>query len=119
MPTSLLIRDSTRSPRLVVVPSTSPSRTPDSGVRKGTKVLEQAIAEAKRDGGKADEIASAEELLSEIADSIIDNWTAYTSGGEEFSADGFDTVPDGRVESLGSFNAVRRAVADAIVALTG
>jgi hypothetical protein len=81
--------------------------------------LEQAVAEAKKAGQKQPEVAAAERLLKEIADSIIDNWTAYTSGGEEFSADGFDTVPDEQVTSLGSFNAVRRAVANAIVSLRG
>ena len=79
----------------------------------------EAIAEAKRANTKAAEIAAAQKLLAEIGDRIIDDWTAYTSGGEEFSADGFDTVPDDQVESVGSLNAVRRAVADAIVALRG
>ena len=79
--------------------------------------LEQAISEARQAGAKATEVAAADRLLAEIADSITDDWTAYTSGGEEFSADGFDTVPHDQVKSLGSLNAVRRAVADAIVTL--
>jgi len=81
--------------------------------------LEKALEKARQDRTKAAAIAAADRLLAEIADSIIDDWTAYTSGGEEFSADGFDTVPDDQVKSLGSLNAVRRAVADAIVALQG
>ena len=81
--------------------------------------LEKAIEDTKRAGEKAAEVAAAEALLAVIGDSILDNWTAYSSGGELFSADGFDTVPDGQVESLWSFQAVRRAVADAIVALQG
>ena len=45
--------------------------------------LESLIAEAKKAGrGESDAVRHAEAVLKELGDSIIDNWTAYTDGGE-------------------------------------
>ena len=54
-------------------------------------------------------------LVEKIAGGILDDWTAYTEGGEVFPADGFDAVDAAKVRAMGSLNAVRRAVADAIL----
>jgi hypothetical protein len=79
--------------------------------------LEKVIARAKAAGKAAAEVQAAEALLQKIADSIIDNWTAYTQGGETFPADGFDVLDPAKAAELGHFNSIRRAVADRIVAL--
>ncbi len=82
--------------------------------------LERAIAEAMMAGrAEAEEVAAADALLKRIADSIIDNWTAYTQGGEEFSVDGFDVMSNEKAATFGSYNAIRRAVAEAIMAVQG
>ena len=47
----------------------------------------------------------------------MDNWTAYTSGGERFPSDGFDVTDPEKAAGMGSFDVLRRAVADRIVAL--
>jgi len=45
--------------------------------------LESLVAEAKKAGrGESDAVRRGEALLKELGDSIIDNWTAYTDGGE-------------------------------------
>jgi hypothetical protein len=47
--------------------------------------LESLIAEAKKAGrGRSDAIRRAELVVKELGDSIIDNWTAYTDGGEQW-----------------------------------
>jgi hypothetical protein len=78
--------------------------------------LEKAIARAKTAGKAAAEVKAGEALLRRIADSIVDDWTAYTQGGEVFSADGFDMIDPARPAAMGHFNSVRRAVADQIIA---
>jgi len=65
----------------------------------------------------AKEVAAAAALLQKVAGAILDDWTAYTEGGEEFPADGFDAVDPDRIARMGSLNAIRRAVADAILAI--
>jgi hypothetical protein len=79
--------------------------------------LEAAVAEAKKAGKAADEVAKAEALLAKISDAIIPNWTAYTRGGETFPEDGFHVTDRARAVRLGHFNAIRRAVADATIAI--
>jgi len=79
--------------------------------------LERRIAEAKKARKAAAQVRAAEALLKQIADSIIDNWTAYTQGGETFPADGFDAVNPAKAAQLGPFNTLRRAVADHIIAI--
>jgi len=64
---------------------------------------------ARKAGEAAPEVAAAEALLKKLADSIVDDWTAYTQGGEVFSVDGFDTLDAARTAELGNFNSVRRA----------
>ena len=47
--------------------------------------LESLVADAKKTGrGQSDAIRRAEGVLKELGDSIIDNWTAYTDGGEQW-----------------------------------
>ena len=48
--------------------------------------LEKRIAAAKKARKAVAQVRAAEVLLGKIADSIIDNWTAYTQGGETFPA---------------------------------
>ncbi len=79
--------------------------------------LENLAAKARKAGKAAAEVAAAEALLKKIAASIIDDWTAYTQGGEVFSVDGFDAPDAARTAELGNFNSVRRALADRIIAL--
>jgi len=78
--------------------------------------LETLIARSRTAGKDSKEVAAAAALVEKIADGILDDWTAYTEGGEVFPADGFDAVDAAKVRDLGSLNAVRRAVADAILA---
>jgi hypothetical protein len=79
--------------------------------------LESAIADAKKAGKAAGEVAKAEVLLAKISDAIIPNWTAYTRGGETFPEDGFHVTDPAKAARLGHFNAIRRAVADAAIAI--
>ena len=79
--------------------------------------LEQLIAESKKQGRAEAARNEAEELLKKIADSIVDNWTAYTSGAERFPSDGFDFVDPEKAAGMGRFDTLRRAVADRILAL--
>jgi len=52
--------------------------------------LESLIAEkSKARGGHDPAVQKAEALLKELADSIIDNWTAYRKGGEKWSPQRF------------------------------
>jgi hypothetical protein len=47
--------------------------------------LESLIAEAKKAGrGESAAVRHAEALLKELGDSIVDNWTAYSDGGESW-----------------------------------
>ena len=79
--------------------------------------LEKRIAEAKKAGKAEAQVQAAEALLKQIADAIIDNWTAYTEGGETFPADGFDAIDPAKAAQLGDFNSLRRTVADRIIAI--
>ena len=78
--------------------------------------LERLIAEAKKAGKAAAEVAKAEALIKGISDAIADNWTVYDSG-TRFSIDGFGVVDPEKAASLGQLNATREAVARQIVRL--
>jgi hypothetical protein len=79
--------------------------------------LEKLVAQAKASGKAAAEVKAAEALLKKIADSILDNWTAYTEGGEDFAAEGFDAMDPAKAAGIGHFNSFRRAIADQILLL--
>jgi len=79
--------------------------------------LEKLIARAKELGKASAETQKAEALLKEIAASIVDDWTAYTHGGERFPSDGMAIMSPEKATGMGDLNAVRRAVADQIVIL--
>jgi hypothetical protein len=79
--------------------------------------LEAVVAAAKAANRAAAEVKAAEALLKKIADAVIDNWTAYTQGGETFPADGFDVLDPAQAAQIGHFNSVRRAVAERIIAV--
>lgn len=79
--------------------------------------LEGLIADARRARKPGAEAERAADLLTRIADGIIDNWTAYTAGGETFPADGFDVMDTEKAGGMGRFQSLRRAIADAIIGL--
>jgi len=79
--------------------------------------LESLIAEANRCGKAQQQAASAAAFLKNLEDSIIPNWTAYTSGGMKWPADGMEALDSKKAASLGSLNALRRTAADHIIAL--
>jgi len=79
--------------------------------------LESLIAEANRRGKAQQQAASAAAFLKKLEDSIIPNWTAYTSGGMKWPADGMEALDPQKAASLGSLNALRRTAADHIIAL--
>lgn len=79
--------------------------------------LEELIARAKELGKASIERQKAEALLEKIADSIADDWTAYTSGGERFQADGFTVMSTEKTTGMGELNAIRRTIAEQIVVL--
>jgi len=79
--------------------------------------LEALLAKAKEAGRATAERRAAEALLTKIADSITDDWTAYRTGGERFPADGLDVMDPEKAAGMGDFDAVRRALADRIVSL--
>jgi hypothetical protein len=79
--------------------------------------LEKVIAQAKAAGKAAQQVAAGEALLKKIADGIVDNWTAYTSGGEIFPADGFDVLDPQKAAGMGHYQSLRRALAEAILAV--
>jgi hypothetical protein len=79
--------------------------------------LERAVARARAAGKAVREREAAEALLAKIADGIVDDWTAYGGGGERFPADGFEVMSPEKAARMGSFDAIRRAIADRIVEL--
>jgi hypothetical protein len=79
--------------------------------------LEKVIAQAKAAGKAGPQVAAGEALLKKIADGIVDNWTAYTSGGEVFPADGFDVLDPQKAAGMGHYQSLRRAVAEAVMAV--
>lgn len=79
--------------------------------------LENLIAECKKTGRATEETAAGEALLTRIADSIVDDWSAYSQGGQRFPADGFDVMDPAKAAAIGHYQSMRRAVADAIIAI--
>jgi len=79
--------------------------------------LEGLVAEARRLRKADTERRAAEALVHGIADSIRDDWTLYRQGGERFPADGFEVMSPEKASAIGRFDAIRRALADQIVAL--
>ena len=79
--------------------------------------LEQLIAESRKQGRGEAARAEAEALLKKIAESIVDDWTAYTSGGQRFPSDGFDVMEPERAAGMDRFDVLRRVVAERILAL--
>jgi len=79
--------------------------------------LEKLVAAARAAGRAESPRRAAEALLEKLAAGIENEWTAYRQGGRRFPADGFELASPEKTAALGDFNAVRRAVADAIVEL--
>jgi hypothetical protein len=79
--------------------------------------LEKLIAKAKGSKKAEAQRREAEALLAKIAAGIEDDWTAYRQGGARFPADGFEVMSPEKAAGMGRFDAVRRTVADAIVAM--
>jgi hypothetical protein len=79
--------------------------------------LEERLAEARAMGTGMPEADAAAELLARLEKSVIPDWTAYAERDASFPADGFDLVDPDRAVSLGSFNALRRTLAEHIMAL--
>ena len=79
--------------------------------------LEKLIARAKRLGTASAEAQKAEALLEKIADSIANDWTAYTHGGERFPADGMAVMSPEKAAGMGDLNAIRLAIAEQILSL--
>jgi len=79
--------------------------------------LEELAAAAKKAERAAPERQAAEALLQRIADGIADDWSAYTSGGQRFPADGLDVMDPEKAAGMGDLDAIRRAVAESIVTL--
>ena len=78
--------------------------------------LEALVSRAKKVGQGGDALARAEGLLAALGDSIINNRTAYTRGGEKFPSVKLTSLLDrDAVKRHGAYQAVRRAVADAIL----
>ena len=79
--------------------------------------LEALIEQARKAGQAGAEAEAAAACLKKIEDSIIPDWTAYTQGGMRWPADGMEELDAGKAARLGSLNALRRTVADHILAL--
>ena len=78
-------------------------------------MLERLVAEAKKKGKARAEVQAAEAYLAGLEKSIIPNYTAYSRGGMKWPVDGQREVDPDKAAALGSFNAIRRAIADHIV----
>lgn len=79
--------------------------------------LESLIAQARKTGRAGAEADAATGYLNKIEASIIPNWTAYTQGGVKWPADGMEELDPGKAANIGSLNALRRTIADHIMAL--
>ena len=79
--------------------------------------LENLVARAKKTGKAKAEAAEAEKLLKALEKSIIPNWTAYSRGGKRWPIDGMEEVDPNKAASIGSFNTLRRSIADHIIKL--
>jgi hypothetical protein len=79
--------------------------------------LERLLAAARQSGHPPAALQPAADLLDKIAGEILDNWTAYTDGGQTFPSDGFDVMSPEKSAGMSRCQTLRRAVADAIVPL--
>lgn len=79
--------------------------------------LESLIALARKTSKARAETDAAAAFLKTIEDSIIPNWTAYSRGGMKWPADGMEELDAEKAATIGSLNALRRAVADHIIVL--
>jgi hypothetical protein len=79
--------------------------------------LEERIAAARATGTGIREAETAAELLERLEESVVPDWTAYAERDTSFPADGFELVDPARAASLGSFNALRRTLAEHIMTL--
>ncbi|MDA0839944.1 MAG: hypothetical protein O2857_19425, partial [Planctomycetota bacterium] len=79
--------------------------------------LESLIAQARKTGRAGAEADAATGYLNKIEASIIPNWTAYTQGGVKWPADGMEELDPGNAANIGSLNALRRTIADHVLAL--
>jgi len=79
--------------------------------------LEEMIARGRKANKAQAQVETAARFLKSLEDSIIPNWTAYTQGGMKWPADGMEELDPEKAASLGSLNALRRAVADHLVAI--
>ena len=80
-------------------------------------MLEKLITEAKKTGRARAETRAAETYLKGLEKSIISNYTAYSRGGERWPVDGQREVDPDEAAKIGSFNAIRRTLADHIIKL--
>lgn len=72
-------------------------------------------ARAARIGTRQADAAAT--LLERLTESVVPDWSAYTERDTSFPEDGFESLDPARAASLGSFNAIRRTVAEHIMAL--
>ena len=79
--------------------------------------LEELIRQAQATGQAQAQRIAAEQLLQKIHDSIIPNWTAYTQGGMKWPTPSMRWVDPALVTRYGRYNAIRRMIADRILAL--
>lgn len=79
--------------------------------------LEHALAAVRQAGRAPAAVSQAEALLKRVAEGIVDNWTAYTEGGETFPGDGFAQLDPDKIATFGRLNSIRLQVANAIAAL--
>ena len=78
-------------------------------------LLEKLIRQAEKTGKGRAPAAEAKAFLKKLEDSIIPNWSAYQRGGEKWPQDGAHPVDNEKAGTIGSFNTLRRAIADRII----
>jgi len=78
--------------------------------------LESLLAAARQSGQAQVEAQRADYLVRRIAAGIVDDWTAYTDGRQSLPSDGFQVMSPEKT-GAGRYQALRRAVADAILQL--
>jgi hypothetical protein len=79
--------------------------------------LESLCQEAAKAGRAAPQRKKAEELLAGISDTIAPDWSEYSQRGPQASPDGFGVWSPARDAGTDRLDAVRRTLADQIVAL--
>jgi len=76
--------------------------------------LEALLVQAEAAGVPEATTKPGRDLLQRIGESIVDNWTAYTEGGERFPPEGPDLAPEGAAGTMGPYQAIRWAIAQEI-----